>query len=186
VPLVTDIHTPDQAGPVGDVVDLLQIPAFLCRQTDLLVAAARTGKPVNLKKGQFVAPEDMAASAGKLAASGNERVMLCERGTSFGYHNLVVDMRGIPTMQAIGYPVVFDVTHSVQRPSGQGTCSGGDSYLGPVLARAAVAAGVDALFIETHPCPDEALCDAATMLPTADVPALLEQLQAISRAVGRP
>lgn len=185
VPVLTDIHVPEQVATVAEVADFLQIPAFLCRQTDLLVAAGETGLPVNLKKGQFMAPEDMAASAGKIAATGNERILLCERGSSFGYHNLVVDMRGIPVMQNIGYPVIFDVTHSVQRPAAQGVCSGGDRALAPPLARAAVAAGADGLFIETHPAPDDALCDAATMLPTAEVPALLEQLRAIGHAVGR-
>jgi 2-dehydro-3-deoxyphosphooctonate aldolase (KDO 8-P synthase) len=184
VPVLTDIHEPAQAAPVAEVVDVLQVPAFLCRQTDLLVAAARTGLPVNVKKGQFMAPGDMAASAGKLEASGCDRILLTERGTTFGYHNLVVDMRGIPEMQKGGRPVVFDVTHSVQRPAAQGTCSGGDRELAPTLARAAVAAGADGVFIETHPCPDDALCDASTMLPTSEVRALLEQLSAIRDLVG--
>jgi 2-dehydro-3-deoxyphosphooctonate aldolase (KDO 8-P synthase) len=183
VPVLTDIHVPAQAGRVAEVVDVLQIPAFLCRQTDLLVAAARTGRPVNVKKGQFMAPGDMAASAGKLEASGCERVLLTERGTTFGYNNLVVDMRGIPEMQQTGHPVIFDVTHSVQRPAAQGTCSGGDRELAPTLARAAVAAGANGVFIETHPRPDEAICDASTMLPTAEVPGLLEQLKAIREIV---
>jgi len=185
VPVLTDIHTPDQAAPAAAVVDMLQIPAFLCRQTDLLVAAARTGLPVNLKKGQFMAPEDMAICAAKLADSGNAQITLCERGTTFGYHNLVVDMRGIPAMRRTGYPVVFDVTHSTQLPSGEGTCSGGDRGIAPTLAAAAVAAGADGVFIETHPDPDSALCDAATMLPTDEIPELLQRLQAVARAIGR-
>jgi 2-dehydro-3-deoxyphosphooctonate aldolase (KDO 8-P synthase) len=183
VPVLTDFHEPGQAEPVAQVADVLQVPAFLCRQTDLLVAAARTGRPVNIKKGQFMAPGDMAASAGKLEASGCNSILLTERGTTFGYHNLVVDMRGIPEMQQTGYPVIFDVTHSVQRPAAQGTCSGGDRELAPTLARAAVAAGANGVFIETHPEPDNALCDASTMLATADVPLLLERLKAIREIV---
>jgi 2-dehydro-3-deoxyphosphooctonate aldolase (KDO 8-P synthase) len=182
VPVLTDIHEPAQAQPVAQAVDVLQVPAFLCRQTDLLVAAARTGRPVNIKKGQFMAPGDMAASAGKLQASGCNRILLTERGTTFGYHNLVVDMRGIPEMKQAGYPVIFDVTHSVQRPAAQGTCSGGDRELAPALARAAVAAGANGVFIETHPDPENALCDASTMLPTTEVPPLLERLKAIAEA----
>jgi len=185
VPVVTDIHVPDQAEAAARVVDMLQVPAFLCRQTDLLAAAARTGLPVTLKKGQFMAPQDMAASAGKVSGCGNERIILCERGTTFGYQNLVVDMRGLPVMRAIGYPVLFDATHSVQRPGGLGACSGGDREFAPVLAAAAVAAGADGVFIETHPRPDDALCDAATMLPTDSVPALLERLKGIAAATGR-
>jgi len=183
VPVLTDIHTPDHAEPVGAVVDMLQIPAFLCRQTDLLVAAAQTGLPVNLKRGQFMAPEDMAVCAAKLADSGNANITLCERGTTFGYHNLIVDMRSIPAMRQTGYPVVFDVTHSTQRPTAQGTCSGGDRHVAPTLAAAAVAAGADAVFIETHPDPDAALCDAATMLPTDELPKLLQRLKAIAAVV---
>jgi 2-dehydro-3-deoxyphosphooctonate aldolase (KDO 8-P synthase) len=183
VPVLTDIHEPGQAARVAEVADVLQVPAFLCRQTDLLVAAARTGRPVNVKKGQFMAPGDMAASAGKIEASGCDRILLTERGTTFGYHNLVVDMRGISEMHETGHPVVFDVTHSVQRPAAEGTCSGGDRELAPTLARAAVAAGADGVFIETHPRPEDALCDAATMLRTDAVPALLEQLKAISEIV---
>jgi len=185
VPVLTDVHVPDHAERVAEAVDALQIPAFLCRQTDLLVAAARTGLPVNLKKGQFMAPEDMAASAGKVSASGNERIILCERGTTFGYHDLVVDMRSIPAMKEIGYPVLFDATHAVQAPAGRGASSGGDRRFAPVLAAAAVAAGADGVFLETHPAPDSARCDAATMLPTDEVPALLERLRDIAAAAGR-
>jgi 2-dehydro-3-deoxyphosphooctonate aldolase (KDO 8-P synthase) len=185
VPVLTDIHLPEQAVPVAQAVDVLQIPAFLCRQTDLLAAAGATGLPVNIKKGQFMAPEDMAASAGKVRASGNERIILCERGASFGYHDLVVDMRSIPIMKDLGYPVLFDATHSVQRPSGLGVRSGGDRRFAPTLAAAAVAAGADGVFLETHPDPCKALCDAATMLPTDSVPALLERLRAIAASAGR-
>jgi len=185
VPVLTDIHLPDQAAPVAEVVDVLQIPAFLCRQTDLLVAAARTGLPVNLKKGQFMAPEDMARAAEKISSIGNWRVILCERGTCFGYHDLVVDMRSIARMKAIDYPVLFDATHAAMRPSGLGSLSGGDREVVPVLASAAVAAGADGVFIETHPEPEKALSDAATMLPLDEVPALLERLQAIAALLGK-
>ena len=185
VPVLTDIHLPEQVAPVAEVADVLQIPAFLCRQTDLLTAAGRTGLPINLKKGQFMAPGDMAACAGKVRAAGNERVILCERGTSFGYHDLVVDMRSIALMRDVGCPVLFDATHSVQRPAGLGSCSGGDREFAPMLAAAAVAAGADGVFIEAHPDPDSALCDAATMLPLDSVPALLERLKAVAAAVGR-
>lgn len=165
IPLVTDIHTPDQAEPVSKVVDVLQIPAFLCRQTDLLVAAAKTGKIVNVKKGQFLAPEQMGNVVKKLEECKNTQILLTERGSSFGYNNLVVDYRGIPIMQSFGYPVVFDATHSVQLPGAHGTSSGGDRRFVPTLAKAAVAAGVNALFFEVHPDPDNAKSDGPNMIP---------------------
>ena len=164
VPIVTDIHTPDQAVPTAEVVDVLQIPAFLCRQTDLLVAAAKTGKIVNIKKGQFLAPEQMGPLVKKVEDAGNDKILLTDRGTSFGYNNLVVDFRGIPIMQNFGYPVVFDATHSVQLPGANGICSGGDRRFVPVLAKAAMGAGANALFFEVHPDPDKALCDGPNML----------------------
>src|SRR5215510_1680942 len=166
LPLLTDIHAPEQCAPVAEAVDILQIPAFLCRQTDLLLAAGRTGKAVNIKKGQFVAPHDMWNAAGKVASTGNERILLCERGTSFGYNALVVDMRALPIMARTGYPVVFDATHSVAQPGALGDRSGGERQFAPILARAAVAAGVAAVFVETHQDPDNAsTAEAATMLP---------------------
>lgn len=168
IPIVTDIHTPDQAEPVSKVVDMLQIPAFLCRQTDLLVAAAKTGKIVNIKKGQFLAPEQMGQLVKKVEDSGNNQILLTDRGCSFGYNNLVVDFRAIPIMQTFGYPVVFDATHSVQLPGAQGTCSGGDRRFVPTLAKAAVAAGANALFFEVHPDPDKAKCDGPNMLYLKD------------------
>jgi len=185
LPVLTDIHTPEQAAPVAAVVDVLQIPAFLCRQTDLLVAAGRTGLPVNIKKGQFMAPEDMARAAEKVRSAGNGRVILCERGTCFGYHDLVVDMRSIVRMRAMGYPVLFDATHSVQQPAALGTQSGGERGMVPALAAAAVAAGADGIFLETHPEPDRALSDSATMLPVESVPALLSRLKAIAALSGK-
>lgn len=168
IPIVTDIHTPDQAEPVSKVVDMLQIPAFLCRQTDLLVAAAKTGRIVNIKKGQFLAPEQMGQLVKKVEDSGNNNILLTDRGCSFGYNNLVVDFRAIPIMQTFGYPVVFDATHSVQLPGAQGTCSGGDRRFVPTLAKAAVAAGANALFFEVHPDPDKAKCDGPNMLYLKD------------------
>lgn len=168
LPIVTDIHTPDQAEPVSKVADILQIPAFLCRQTDLLVAAANTGKIVNVKKGQFLAPEQMGQLVKKVEDSGNNQILLTDRGCSFGYNNLVVDFRAIPIMQTFGYPVVFDATHSVQLPGAQGTCSGGDRRFVPTLAKAAVAAGANALFFEVHPDPDKAKCDGPNMLYLKD------------------
>lgn len=165
LPIVTDIHTPDQAEPVSMVADILQIPAFLCRQTDLLVAAANTGKIVNVKKGQFLAPEQMSNIVKKLEECKNNQILLTERGSSFGYNNLVVDYRGIPIMQSFGYPVVFDATHSVQLPGANGTSSGGDRRYVPVLAKAAVAAGVNALFFEVHPDPENAKSDGPNMIP---------------------
>lgn len=164
LPIVTDIHTPEQAAPAAEVADILQIPAFLCRQTDLLVAAAKTGKIVNIKKGQFLAPAQMKPLAQKVSDSGNCKILFTDRGTSFGYNNLVTDMRGIPIMQEMGYPVVFDATHSVQLPGGAGDCSSGERKFVSTLAKSAIAAGAKALFFEVHPEPDKALCDGANML----------------------
>jgi 2-dehydro-3-deoxyphosphooctonate aldolase (KDO 8-P synthase) len=174
LPVLTDIHLPDQAAPVAQVVDLIQIPAFLCRQTDLLVAAAKTGKPVQVKKAQFMAPWDMKNVITKIKDSGNPDVILVERGSSFGYNRLVCDMTSIPLMRQLGCPVVIDATHSTQQPSGLGGSSGGSPELAPVIARAAVAAGADALFLETHPDPQNALSDAACMLPLTELEPLLK------------
>jgi 2-dehydro-3-deoxyphosphooctonate aldolase (KDO 8-P synthase) len=178
-PVLTDIHEPHQASLVAEVVDIIQIPAFLCRQTDLLVAAAGTGKPVNIKKGQFLAPKDMAQAAGKCEEAGNDKILLCERGTTFGYGQLVVDMRSFPIMRALGYPVMFDATHSVQMPGGQGTQSGGDRRFVLPLARAAAAVGIDALFLETHPEPENAKSDGPNMVPLDDLSSLLKQVAAV-------
>ncbi|MCG5243184.1 3-deoxy-8-phosphooctulonate synthase [Azospirillum doebereinerae] len=180
-PVITDVHDAAQCAPVAEAVDVLQIPAFLCRQTDLLIAAAETGRAVNVKKGQFLAPWDMKNVAAKLVASGNERVMLCERGASFGYNTLVSDMRSLPIMAETGFPVVFDATHSVQQPGGQGTTSGGQREFVPVLARAAIAVGVAAVFMETHENPDCAPSDGPNMVPLKEMPALLARLQAFDR-----
>lgn len=184
-PVLTDVHSPEEAEKAGMVVDVLQIPAFLCRQTDLALACGASGKPVFIKKGQFMAPEDMGAAARKVEEGGSDRVVLVERGTTFGYHDLVVDMRSLEVMRGLGCPVVFDCTHSVQRPGGRGDSSGGDPRFIGTLARAAVGAGVDGVFIETHPdCPN-ALCDSATMLPLDDIGDLLATLVAVDRAVKR-
>jgi 2-dehydro-3-deoxyphosphooctonate aldolase (KDO 8-P synthase) len=177
-PVLTDVHDAAQCAPVAEAVDVLQIPAFLCRQTDLLLAAAATGRAVNVKKGQFLAPWDMKNVAAKLAGTGNERILLCERGASFGYNTLVTDLRSLPIMAETGYPVVFDATHSVQQPGGQGTASGGQREFVPVLARAAVAVGVAAVFIETHENPDQAPSDGPNMVPLKEMPALLARLKA--------
>jgi 2-dehydro-3-deoxyphosphooctonate aldolase (KDO 8-P synthase) len=179
LPVVTDIHHPEQAAPVAEVADVLQIPAFLCRQTDLLVAAAGTGRVVNVKKGQFLAPWDMKNVVDKLRAAGNDRVWLTERGSTYGYNNLVVDMRSIPQMQSFGVPVIMDATHSVQLPGGLGGASGGQREYVPVLASAAVAAGADGVFMEVHPDPDKALCDGPNSLPLAEVETLLKRLLAL-------
>lgn len=168
VPIVTDIHSPEQAPVAAEVADILQIPAFLCRQTDLLVAAAKTGKIVNIKKGQFLAPQQMKPLAQKVSDSGNDNILFTDRGTTFGYNNLVTDMRGIQIMQELGYPVVFDATHSVQLPGGLGECSGGDRKFVPLLAKSAVAAGAKALFFEVHPAPDKALCDGPNMVKLSE------------------
>tara|TARA_R110000850_G_scaffold144131_6_gene266249 strand:- start:568 stop:1392 length:825 start_codon:yes stop_codon:yes gene_type:complete len=181
-PVVTDVHVPAQCAPVADIVDMLQIPAFLCRQTDLLLAAGDTGAAVNVKKGQFLAPQDMAHVAAKIASTGNERILLCERGTSFGYNALVSDFRSLPIMAETGYPVVFDATHSVQLPGGQGASSGGERRFVAPLARAAVAVGCAALFVEVHDAPDAAPSDGPNMLAPAALDALLEDLARISPA----
>jgi len=176
LPVLTDVHETWQCAPVAEVADVLQIPAFLCRQTDLLVAAGKTGKPVNVKKGQFLAPWDMKNVAAKISSTGNEKILLCERGASFGYNTLVSDMRSLPIMAETGYPVVFDATHSVQQPGGKGESSGGDRRFVTTLARAAVAVGVAAVFIETHPDPDRAPSDGPNMVALKDFPALAENL----------
>ena len=181
-PVLTDIHSEAQCAPVAEVVDILQIPAFLCRQTDLLLAAAKTGAVINVKKGQFLAPWDMQHVAAKIANAGNERILLTERGTSFGYNTLVSDMRSLPQMAETGYPVIFDATHSVQQPGGLGGASGGQREFVPVLARAAVAVGVSGLFIETHEDPDNAPSDGPNMVPLAELAALLTQLSTIAQA----
>ncbi len=176
MPVLTDVHLPEHCAPAAAAVDVLQIPAFLCRQTDLLLAAGVTGRAINVKKGQFLAPWDMAHVAAKIASTGNQRVLLCERGASFGYNTLVSDMRALPIMARTGYPVVFDATHSVQQPGGLGGASGGDRSFAPVLARAALAVGVAAVFIETHPDPDRAPSDGPNMIPLRDMPALVSRL----------
>ncbi|HKL05350.1 MAG TPA: 3-deoxy-8-phosphooctulonate synthase [Roseovarius sp.] len=181
VPVLTDIHLPDQCAPVAQVADVLQIPAFLCRQTDLLLAAGETGAVINVKKGQFLAPWDMPNVVAKIEATGNTRILLTERGTSFGYNTLVTDMRALPQMAATGYPVVMDATHSVQQPGGQGGSSGGQREFAPVMARAAVALGVAAVFIETHQDPDIAPSDGPNMIPLPQMPQLIETLMALDK-----
>ncbi len=179
LPVITDIHEISQVERVAEAVDILQIPAFLCRQTDLLLAAGRTGKPINVKKGQFLAPWDMKNVAAKIASTGNEKIMLCERGVSFGYNTLVSDMRSLPIMAETGYPVVFDATHSVQQPGGKGESSGGERQFVATLARAAIAVGVAAVFLETHPDPDHTISsDGPNMIAFKDFPALIENLLA--------
>lgn len=178
MPVLTDVHEPSQCAPVAEVVDILQIPAFLCRQTDLLVAAANTGKIVNVKKGQFLAPWDMANVVGKVTEAGNANVLVTERGTSFGYNTLVTDMRGLPVMAAEGAPVIFDATHSVQQPGGKGSASGGQREFVPVLARAAVSLGIAGVFIETHDDPDNAPSDGPNMVPISQLEDLLATLKA--------
>jgi 2-dehydro-3-deoxyphosphooctonate aldolase (KDO 8-P synthase) len=185
--VLTDVHLPEQCAPTAEAVDVLQIPAYLCRQTDLLVAAAETGAAINVKKGQFLAPWDMKNVAQKIASSGNERVLLCERGASFGYNTLVSDMRSLPVLAETGYPVVFDATHSVQQPGGQGGKSGGERRFVETLARAAVAVGVAAVFMETHEDPDKAPSDGPNMVKLKDLPGLLETLMEFDRlAKARP
>ncbi len=178
IPVLTDVHEREQCAMAAEAVDVLQIPAFLCRQTDLLIAAGETGRAINVKKGQFLAPWDMANVAAKIAATGNERILLTERGASFGYNTLVNDFRALPIMARTGYPVVFDATHSVQQPGGLGTSSGGQREFAPVLARAAVAVGVAAVFIETHPDPDHAPSDGPNMIPLREMPAVIASLVA--------
>jgi 2-dehydro-3-deoxyphosphooctonate aldolase (KDO 8-P synthase) len=187
IPVLTDVHTEEQCAPAAEAVDVLQIPAFLCRQTDLLLAAGRTGRAINVKKGQFLAPWDMKNVVAKIASTGNERILVCERGVSFGYNTLVSDMRSLPILAETGYPVVYDATHSVQQPGGQGASSGGQREFVPVLARAAIAVGVAAVFMETHQDPDKAPSDGPNMVHLRDMPALLETLIALDRvAKARP
>ncbi len=184
VPVVSDIHEPAHAELAAQYLDILQIPAFLCRQTDLLVAAAKTGKVVNVKKGQFVSPWDMEHAVNKLRSAGTERILLTERGACFGYNNLVVDMRSLQVMRSFGFPVIYDATHSVQLPGGAGGSSGGQREFIPALSRAAMAVGIDGLFIEVHPDPDKALCDGPNSLPLAEVEGVLKQLLAVRQAVA--
>lgn len=183
LPVVTDVHAPEQCAKVAEAVDVLQIPAFLCRQTDLLIAAAKTGKIVNVKKGQFLAPWDMKNVAAKITESGNANVMLCERGVTFGYNTLVNDMRALPIMAETGHPVVFDATHSVQQPGGAGSSTSGDRRMVPYLARGALAVGCAAVFMETHQAPDTAPSDGPNMVYLKDMPAILEQMLAIDRLI---
>ena len=185
VPVLTDVHAEDQCAPASEAVDVIQIPAFLSRQTDLLLAAGRTGAAVNIKKGQFLAPWDMANVAAKVASTGNQRILLTERGVSFGYNTLVTDFRALPIMARTGYPVVFDATHSVQQPGGQGGSSGGQREFAPVLARAAVAVGAAALFIECHPDPDSAPSDGPNMIPLRQMPALIAELKGFDALAKR-
>ena len=185
LPVTTDIHLPSQAAAVGQVCELLQIPAFLARQTDLLVAAAQTGRAVNVKKGQFLAPSDMRHVVNKLAAAGCENVLLCERGSFFGYGRLVNDMRAIPQMQSLGVPVIFDATHSVQEPGGLGSATGGNREMVEPLAKAAIALGADGLFCETHPDPDRSPSDGPNMVPLAEFPHMIRRLLELRATVGR-
>lgn len=183
IPVISDIHSIEQIAPAADVLDMIQIPAFLCRQTDLLVAASKTGKPVNIKKGQFLAPWDVQNIIEKFISAGNENLMLTERGTTFGYNNLVVDFRSFPILRSYGYPVIFDVTHSLQLPGGQGGCSGGQSEYSGYLARAAAAAGVDGFFMEVHPDPSKALCDGPNMIGLDEIEKLLLDIKKISSLI---
>jgi 2-dehydro-3-deoxyphosphooctonate aldolase (KDO 8-P synthase) len=179
IPVISDVHSVDEVKPASEVLDALQIPAFLCRQTDLILSSSRTGKPVNVKKGQFLAPWDVKNIIEKFTSTGNQNLMITERGTSFGYNNLIVDFRGLPVIRSLGYPLLFDVTHSLQLPGGQGSSSGGQREFAPPLARAAVAAGVDGLFIEVHPDPTQALSDASAMIPLHEIEGLLQQTKPI-------
>jgi 2-dehydro-3-deoxyphosphooctonate aldolase (KDO 8-P synthase) len=185
VPVLSDVHETSQVEPAARVLDVLQIPAFLCRQTDLLLAAAATGKPINIKKGQFLSPEEMANAAAKVEAAGNPKILLTERGTTFGYNNLVVDFRSIPILRDLGHPVVIDASHSVQRPGGRGTSSGGDRRFIPLIARAGVAAGADGVFLEVHEDPSAALSDPDNTLPLRELPGLLAELVRIKAALSR-
>lgn len=186
VPVISDIHSLDEIRPASEVLDMLQIPAFLCRQTDLIVAASKTGKPVNIKKGQFLAPWDVKNIIDKFTSTGNKNLLLTERGTSFGYNNLVVDFRAFPIIRSFGYPLIFDVTHSLQLPGGQGSRSGGQREFAGPLARAAMAVGVDGLFMEVHPEPDKALCDGPNMIPLEELPGFLKAVKAIHSLVSGP
>jgi len=183
--ILTDVHSAQEAETAAEVVDVLQIPAFLCRQTDLIIAASETGKKVNIKKGQFLAPLDVKNIIEKFVSTGNTELMITERGTSFGYNNLVVDFRAFPIMRSFGYPVIFDVTHSLQLPGGLGTASGGQKEFAPVLARAAAAAWVDGIFLEVHPDPDRALCDGPNMIKLNDLEGILKPVKAIHEIVAR-
>ncbi len=185
MPVISDIHSVDEVKPAAEVLDALQIPAFLCRQTDLILSSSRTGKPVNVKKGQFLAPWDIQNVIEKFTSTGNQNLLITERGTSFGYHNLIVDFRGFPVIRSFGYPMVFDVTHSLQLPGGQGSSSGGQREFALFLARAAVATGVDGLFIEVHPDPSKALSDASTMIPLIEIEGLLRQTKTIHDMVRK-
>lgn len=186
VPVVTDIHLPEQAAPVAEVCDILQIPAFLCRQTDLLIAAGKTGKVINIKKGQFIAPQDMIHPVKKIESTGNKRIILTERGSTFGYNNLVSDMRSIPIMKAFGYPICYDGTHSVQLPGGDKITSGGNREFIPYLVKASLAAGADMIFLETHPDPKNAKSDSSSMLPLSELALLIDQCLAIYQATRHP
>lgn len=185
VPVLTDVHSEAEVGPAAGVVDVLQIPAFLCRQTDLVIAAGESGKPVNIKKGQFLAPWDVCNIVAKIESTGNRKILVTERGTCFGYNNLVVDMRSLPVLKELGYPVIFDATHSVQRPGSAGNRSGGDSKWAPYLARAAVAAGCDAVFIETHVTPENAFSDRDNAIPFSSLRKLWRILRRIDEIVGK-
>jgi 2-dehydro-3-deoxyphosphooctonate aldolase (KDO 8-P synthase) len=183
VPVLTDVHKEEQCGPAAEIADVLQIPAFLCRQTDLISAAVQTGKIVNIKKGQFLSPKEMGQVVAKAAASGGKRLLVTERGTTFGYNNLVADMRSMPIMRSFGFPVIFDATHSVQLPGGGGDKSSGQREFAPVLARSAIAAGADGIFLETHPDPEKALSDGPNMIPLSEMPWLLKSLVKVWKAV---
>jgi len=185
LPTLTDVHAPEECQLIATAVDVLQIPAFLCRQTDLLVAAAKTGKPINVKKGQFLAPWDMAKVLEKITSAGNDKVMLCERGASFGYNTLITDMRSLPILARTGQPVVFDATHSIQQPGGQGSTSGGQREFAPILARAAVAIGVAAIFMETHQDPENAPSDGPNMIPLSEIKGLIEMLMEFDQLAKR-
>jgi 2-dehydro-3-deoxyphosphooctonate aldolase (KDO 8-P synthase) len=183
LPILSDIHNTEEIKPASEIIDIIQIPAFLCRQTDIVISIARAGRPVNIKKGQFLAPWDVKNIIDKIASAGNNDIMITERGVSFGYNNLVADMRSLPIMRAFGYPVVFDATHSTQLPGGLGRSSGGERDMVPYLARAAVATGCDALFLEVHECPENALCDGPNMMKIGDLPTLLTDVKKIDRIV---
>ncbi len=184
IPVVSDVHSVDEVKPASEILDMLQIPAFLCRQTDLILAASATGKPVNIKKGQFLAPWDIRNIIDKFVSTGNRRLLITERGTSFGYNNLVVDFRGLPIMRSFGYPVIFDVTHSLQLPGGKGGSSGGQREFAEPLARAAVAVGVDGLFMEVHPVPEKALCDGPNMIPLSGLGGMIASLKEVHTMFG--
>jgi 2-dehydro-3-deoxyphosphooctonate aldolase (KDO 8-P synthase) len=183
IPVISDVHSVEEVNPASQILDVLQIPAFLCRQTDLILSAARTGKPVNVKKGQFLSPWDVKNIIDKFTSTGNQNLIITERGTSFGYNNLVVDFRGLPIMRSLGYPVILDVTHSLQFPGGEGSCSGGQREFAEPLARAAVAAGVDGLFMEVHPEPDKALCDGPNMIKLDDTEKILSIVKVIDELI---